>query len=298
MMPDHTTSLPDPYGATRARSELTINDIEVRPLRTNAEYRACVTLQKATWGAEFGELVPLALLKVGQRIGGVTAGAFNGGGRMLGFVFGLTGIGEGGRLVHWSDMLAVRKEARNLGIGRRLKEFQRDSIRARGVETIYWTFDPLVSRNAHLNLNRLGAQVIEYIPDMYGDSESHLHRGLGTDRFVVAWRIANPDGRPPVNPVTVRHTPVVNSAMGDGGRLAGNGVPLDSAPVVRVQVPADIQTIQVASLETAALWRTSTREAFLKLFERGYRVTGFYRDDREGSCYYVLSGTNSLVGEE
>src|SRR5581483_6808097 len=137
----------------------------------------------------FSERVPAALLKVAQRIGGIAAGAFAPDGRIVGFVFGLTGI-ENGEIVHWSDMLAVHADFRDHGIGRHLKEFQRATLAPLGVTRIYWTFDPLVARNAHLNLNRLGARVVEYVPDMYGaETSSSLHRGVGTDRFVVAWSI-------------------------------------------------------------------------------------------------------------
>src|SRR5207302_4181903 len=106
--------------------------------------------------------------------------------RLLGFVFGMTGV-ENGRLVHWSDMLAVRPELRDHGIGRRLKEFQRDTLLERGVGLVYWTYDPLVARNAHLNFNRLGVRLAEYVEDMYGITDSTLHGGVPTDRLIVAW---------------------------------------------------------------------------------------------------------------
>src|SRR5690554_3674198 len=148
-------------------------EVVVRRPATLEEFRACVELQRETWGAGFDECVPAAILKVSQRVGGVTAGAFDGEGRLLGFVFGLTGL-ERGRPVHWSHMLAVRPEWRDVGLGRRLKAYQREAVRGLGVDTILWTFDPLVARNAHLNLNRLGVQVVEYVPDMYGATGSAL----------------------------------------------------------------------------------------------------------------------------
>src|ERR1041384_8789896 len=92
--------------------------IDVRPLATREELQACVGLQRETWGASFSDTVPASILKVSQRVGGVALGAFGDGGRLLGFVFGLTGV-ERGAIVHWSDMLAGRSEARNLGGGRR-----------------------------------------------------------------------------------------------------------------------------------------------------------------------------------
>src|SRR5437016_285860 len=163
--------------------------LHVRHLRTQEEYVACVALQEETWGADFSERVPAAILKVSQRLGGVSAGAFDNRERLVGFVFGITGV-EHGRLVHWSDMLAVRPELRDHGIGRRLKQFQREALLQLGVGTVYWTFDPLVARNAHFNLNRLGVRVTEYVIDMYGsDTDSALHRVRGHDRFLYAWEI-------------------------------------------------------------------------------------------------------------
>ena len=108
---------------------------------------------------------------------------------MIGFVYGLTGFYDK-RFVHWSHMLAVRPEVRDHGIGRRLKEYQRQLLVEAGIDWMYWTTDPLVARNAHLNLNRLCAKVREYVPDMYGDTGSILH-STGTDRFVLMWPVAS-----------------------------------------------------------------------------------------------------------
>jgi predicted GNAT superfamily acetyltransferase len=266
--------------------------VEIRALQSHADYQACLDLQRETWGTTFSEVVPTAILKVSQRIGGVTAGAFDDSGRLLGFVFGMTGI-ERGRLVHWSDMLAVRPEAQNLGLGRRLKEYQRDSLLPLGVELIYWTFDPLVARNAHLNLNRLGVYVTEYVPDMYGpQTDSVLHRGLGTDRFVVAWPIGEQAiAEAPRRPVSAleeaRVAPLLNPKA---PVMARDFAPeLFRAPFVRIEIPADIGRVQDESIERAAAWRADTRAAFLAALERGYRVAGFLRDETSGRCFYLLS---------
>jgi len=177
---------------------MTGDGIVIRRVETQAEYEECVRIQDETWGAGFSERVPSAILKVAQYLGGVTAAAFDGeeaDARILGFVFGMTGVRDG-QLVHWSDMLAVRPEARDHGIGRRLKLYQRSLVAQLGVTQILWTFDPLVSRNAHLNLNALGARVTDYVPDMYGaDTGSTLHQGIGTDRFVVAWDVSGAAGQ-------------------------------------------------------------------------------------------------------
>ncbi|MFQ5628721.1 MAG: hypothetical protein ACE5I1_08170, partial [bacterium] len=160
----------------------------IRQLATPEEYSACVQLQKETWGESFSESVPASILLVGQKIGGVSAGAFDTQGNMIGLVFSLAGIKDG-KFVHWSDLLAVKQEYRDTGLGMQLKLFQREHCLKIGAEIIYWTYDPLEARNAHLNINKLGVNIDEYITDMYVNADSVLHRGLAMDRFVVAWHI-------------------------------------------------------------------------------------------------------------
>lgn len=253
--------------------------VEIRPLRTQEEMRACVRLQRETWGEAFSETVPPSILKVCQRIGGVAAGAFDPEGRLLGFVFGLTGV-ERGRIVHWSDMLAVRPEARDLGLGRRLKAHQREILLPLGVEVVYWTYDPLVARNAHLNFSRLGVEAAEYVEDMYGESDSELHAGIGTDRLVVAWWIR--EGAAPPHPAIDPAEAAAAPAAGPAG-----AAPPDAA-LVRVEVPADIQEVRRRSPEAAVRWRRDTRAAFLDLLGRGYRVVGFLRHPAAGGGSYLL----------
>jgi predicted GNAT superfamily acetyltransferase len=252
--------------------------IVVRRVETLEEYEECLAIQQETWGAAFRELVPPAILMVAQKLGGVCAGAFAPNGRMLGFVFGITGIRDG-KLAHWSDMLAVRTEARGSHIGERLKHYQRELVRAVGVDTMYWTFDPLVARNAYLNLNRLGARPVEYVPDMYGNTGSALHAGLATDRIVVAWDLTQPDGahqqpnRPgeTVNPVSENGLPSLDGLV--------------DAPLVRILVPRDFE---LEPNERLAVWRAVTREAFLSYLNRGYKVIGFRRGEPGELPYYQL----------
>lgn len=260
-------------------------EVAIRPLSSDRDLRACVEIQHQVWGEGFSECVPPTILKVCQRIGGVAAGAFVGD-RLLGFVFGMTGV-ERGDVVHWSDMLAVRPEARNLGLGRRLKQYQAETLRELGVRRIYWTYDPLVARNAYLNLTKLGAEVVEYVVDMYGDTDSELHR-IGTDRFIVRWSLAEGEGTERWSaPVSggAEDAPILND--GDGG--GDGGVGELTAPVVRVQVPLDIDAVRRASLEQAIRWRDTTREAFVVALGQGYRVSSFARTAEAGPCYYVLT---------
>jgi len=267
--------------------------ITIRALETQADYAACVALQRDTWGRDFNDVVPASILKVTQKVGGVTAGAFDRTGLLVGFVYGMTGI-QNGVVVHWSDMLAVRPSVQNRGIGRRLKEFQREAVARLGCQQIYWTFDPLVARNAHLNFNVFGVHAVEYVRDMYGRvTGSSLHRSIGTDRMVVAW-------------------PVDEAAQAERRRLAAaarDAVESASAPVLsdidrpgrplaevvgargrlRIAIPADIEPMLVREEARAVAWRDATREAFETCWASGFRVDGFRLDAGNGRGFYLLS---------
>jgi predicted GNAT superfamily acetyltransferase len=271
----------DAIGIVPRPPEMRAGAITIRHLTTWGEFQAVVALQQEIWGVDFADLVPASILKISQRLGGVTAGAFDHNGRLIGFVFGITGT-ERGRLVHWSDMLGVRAEVRDGGVGRQLKIFQRDTLRPLGVSLMYWTYDPLVARNAYFNLTQLGADIVEYVPDFYGArTSSILHEGLGTDRFVVAWNIdERSEPRPSVAlaPLDSPDIPVISTAP-----EAALG-----APRVRVAIPLHIDQIQRTSLAQAARWRAETRPAFQWALSHGYRIIGFHRDDRMGHGLYEL----------
>ena len=271
----------------------------IRHVRTHDEFVQCVELQALTWGAGFREAVPATILKISARLGGVTAGAFTEDGTLAGFVFGMTGV-EDGALVHWSDMLAVREGMQNHGLGRRLKAFQRDAVRALGVTRMYWTYDPLVARNAHFNLNRLGARVAEYVPDMYGaDTGSAMHSGFGTDRFIVVWPITPGDGvtadAVPADgarddgALAARDAPVLNAGTVEGRDVDVSRFASALPPVLRVEIPPDIFRVQGESVARAVRWRATTRDAFQWALANGYTVERFDHDPAAGRGYYRLT---------
>ncbi len=262
--------------------------ITIRDFTSLADYDACVALQDATWGVGFSERVPGAILRVSQKIGGVSAGAFDETGRLLGFVFGMTGLKDGA-LVHWSDMLAVTPEARGLNLGERLKQFQRDAVCALGVMTMYWTADPLVARNAHFNINHLGAFPAEYVENMYGENTgSALHGAMPTDRAVYRWDLSvKTDGIRSGAPIAGDDVlPDAITVDVDGAPTAVSG---SDAPVVRVHVPHDLTMVQSASVTRAREWRMAVRAAFRSRLGHGYTVTRFVRGDDDRLPYYVLS---------
>jgi chorismate synthase len=256
---------------------------EIRPFASHSDREQCVDLQELIWGAGYSDLIPPAILLVMQKLGGVTAGAFADDGKMLGFVAGLTGPKDGA-LVHWSDMLAVHPSARGHQIGERLKQFQREHCQQLGIATIHWTYDPLLARNAHLNLNRLGARAAEYVEAMYGESTNSSFQGdMPTDRFVISWAVNPADLAQPLTEIPHGTPLVVN---GDADEL-----PLLDAPAVAMRVPRDISELVQTDLALARRWRFATRRAITHYFNHGYRVVGFVADSDGGR--YLFAKANS-----
>ena len=254
--------------------------LTLRNLDGPDDFQAAVEMQQRTWGDDFIECVPPSIFMICRKLGGVAAGAFNAGGEMVGLVFGLTGLREG-KLVHWSHMLAVREDLRNAGLGRRLKLFQRQQLEPLGVREILWTYDPLVARNAHLNLNRLGCSVREYVENLYGDGEtSPLHRGIGTDRFVVCWDLTREPAAAPRDPAAWQDVPCLD--------LDDTECELPAVPRLCIEVPANVQQLKDEQPQTAARWRTLTRRAFPHYLARGYHVRRLQRDPAGERCWYEL----------
>lgn len=268
--------------------------IVIRRLETLEEYEACVNLQKETWGTLYADSVPSSLLRVVQKVGGIVAGAFDRQNKLLGFVFGITGVRDG-KLIHWSHMLAVSKHARRHSLGKQLKSYQRQLLLSMGIDVAQWTFDPLVARNANLNLNRLGAEVTEYVKDMYPDSGSDLHRGLGMDRFIATWHLRDERidkmtaGEFTPRPGDFTSAPIVNTQLGADNDIIPVERELPVARRIRVEIPSDIETTQTKDSELGLRWRLNTRRVFIWYQERGYAVRGFYIDQESNRAFYYLS---------
>ena len=248
------------------------------------DYQACTDIQEDVWGHGFSERVAPAILMIANRLGGLSAGAFDDGGALQGFVFGLTGLIDGD-LVHWSDMLAVRPEARDQGIGTRLKWYQREVLLERGIRRMHWTFDPLQGRNAHVNFSKLGIVCTKYVEEMYGQTDSPLHDGVGTDRLVATWemdsdrvkgRLAGEDGC--ASPEEFRNLPRVLQVQEGGSHPIPGAADLDATdPSIHLAVPGDIDAMMEEDLPLAIRWREATRAPFLHYLSHGYEVREFVR---------------------
>jgi len=262
--------------------------ITLRDFSSQADYDACVALQDETWGRDFAERVPAAILRVAQKIGGVAAGGFDADGRLFGFVFGMTGVRDG-RLVHWSDMLAVHPDARGTGLAARLKQHQRDVVQAHGVALMVWTADPLVAGNAHFNINRLGARPVEYVVNMYGaKTGSVLHGSMPTDRAVYHWALDDPASHGAVAGAPSDGDAALPAAVAVDARGWPVAINTPGATGVRVSVPHDLEAVQQADVDLALAWRLAVREAFGRL-HAGFTVARFVRAAGGQRPYYVLT---------
>lgn len=271
-------------GPVKTAIDIDEGEIRIRPLASLSEYQACMALQKEVWGPGYGEIVPASLLQVAQHVGGLAIGAFTVECELVGFVFGLTGVKDG-ETVHWSHVLGVREAARNTGLGRVLKEYQRAELARLGIKEMHWTFDPLVAKNAHLNLNRLGARVVEYVRNMYGTTGSPLH-GTVTDRLVVSCPTDTNPRRVAASEGANGAVPILTPSPQCGDMLLNDASACP--PMVWIEIPADIQQVIARSPTEAETWRWSVRDHFEWALGHDYAVTGLHRDPVTSRSFYTL----------
>jgi len=161
------------------------SSIEIRRIESFAEMDACVELQRAVWQIGDLELIPRRMFVVAKAIGGQIFGAWDGK-TLAGYALAIPGVRQGKPYLH-SHMLAVLPPYRNRGLGMQLKLVQRQDALERGIELMEWTFDPLQTKNAYFNIEKLGAIMRRYTPNFYGSSTSPLHGSLPTDRLHAEW---------------------------------------------------------------------------------------------------------------
>ncbi|HVB38545.1 MAG TPA: hypothetical protein VND92_08400 [Vicinamibacterales bacterium] len=270
--------------------------MNLRDLTTLDEFEAVVKLEREIWGFGPGEdTVPLAILAISVKRGGILMGAFDGP-RMIGFVYSLAGMKDG-QPTQWSHMLGVVEERRGSGAGHRLKLAQRERALARGLDLIEWTFDPLQAANAHLNFRKLGIVVEEYAENIYGESTSPLHGRTPTDRFIAQWWIRKPHverrleaAGPLMRAADVAAAPTVNRTTAAGRWRECDGFDLSLTDRrVLVEIPVGFTEMLRDDPGLADAWRMATREIFQHYFRRGYRAVDFFLDRPNRLGAYLLA---------
>src|SRR2546425_8171135 len=227
--------------------------VDIRLVRTHAEFAACEAMSRDIWGAAECNVVPRELLLTMQHNGGLVHGAFLPEGRLVGFCFAFLGMRDG-NLRLCSHQLGVLPEFRGTGIGIALKQAQRYDALRLGYELVTWTFDPLEARNAYINLHRLGCIARLYDRDHYGAMEDELNRGLPSDRFEAEWWLSRAKPH-------LAADPLVMLRMGTNGEPVQEPVDLSARTTALIGVPSDFQAVKRASVELALRWRIESQAA-------------------------------------
>ena len=243
-----------------AASQAGVGPVEIRPLRTLEEFQSTLQLQSAIWGFDDTDQVAPRLFGVFDRIGGSCLGAYLNG-EIVGYSLALAAFKPGGLRYWHSHMTGVSPSLHGQGVGYQIKLRQREEALAAGLDLIEWTFDPLQSRNAYFNIEKLGVAVEAYLPDFYGITSSELHGSLPTDRLLAAWHLSSPRAI---------------ARLEDRPRASAKGT-------VQIEIPSRIADLP---REQAANIQSRVRGSFQAAFASGFEVSGFQRT-ATGGVYHL-----------
>lgn len=282
--------------------------ITYRTLETIEECVQAQNIQLNVWGENELHVMPWRLFLDLVRNGGLVLGAFDGD-RMIGFNVGFLGTDQDSpnrpamaRLKFNSHAMGVHPDYQNAGVGYQLKLKQRDFALENGVRLITWTYDPLQSRNANLNLRRLGVVCNHYIREYYGEMRDDINLNFPSDRFHVEWwvtsdrvkqRVKSVPASASLSDVLEAGAVLANSTRtNDQGLLVpiDSGVELDGSDLL-VEIPPDLDSLREQNEDLSLEWRLHTRRLFEYVFVEGYYVTDFIflRDEETPRSFYLLS---------
>ena len=284
--------------------------LAIRLLESPEDMTSVEELQRLIWPGSETEIVPAHMLITAAHNGGMVLGAFEGK-MIVGFAFGFPGLEttpDGPRPKHCSHMLGIHPDCRDSGIGFALKRAQWQMVRHQGLDHVTWTYDPLLSRNAHLNLTRLGAVCSTYLRSEYGDMRDGLNAGLPSDRFQVDWWVNTPRvehrlGKRPRRPLKLDNfsladlQPLYTPLYGTSNlpRPPEHFSPL-TEKLALAEIPVDFLRLKEADFSLARDWRFFSREVFETAFHAGYIATDFIHEKtgRPRSFYVLTHGESTL----
>ena len=252
-------------------------------MTTPEEFRAAEEVQREAWGFSTDSPVPAPMQRAIADNGGLVLGAFATG-ELVGVSLGFLGR-EGATLFHYSHITGVRPRLQNRQVGRTLKLAQRNEVLRQGLEEVRWTFDPLQSRNAFLNVRVLGGTPDRYLPRYYGAMGDAINEGLETDRLRLVWRLNDPrvvarvagerPGAADDQEAVRRASALLETAIGPAGLRRPGRVFPPTAEHLHLEIPTDLATVRDRDRGSPRRWREATREAFSVAFAAGYRVDDF-----------------------
>ena len=235
-------------------------EIVVRECVKLEELTACVQLQRDVFGLPEIEISPVRHLIVTKHAGGFTLGAFANG-KLVGFVLSVPAFLNGEK-AFYSHMTAVDKEFQSFGIGTKLKWSQHERSIIEGVNFIKWTFQPVQTRNAFFNLEKLGATINSYAANFYGTDYSTMHEqngklGIDSDRLFASWNLGSEK--------------VV--ALSKGEKFIEKGEIKQ-----RIEIPQNWNELVKSNLQTAIDEQFRIKTEFEKAFTKGLICKGFDRE--------------------
>lgn len=256
--------------------------VHLRPLTSLDDADAILRVMMATWG----EAIPRETLKALAGSGNVPWGAHDGD-ELVGYVLGWAAISPEDGLHEHSHMLAALPDRRHAGVGYALKLAQRASCLDRGIHLVRWTFDPLVARNAHLNVNKLGATCDRFHRDYYGQMPDSINAGDRSDRLVVRWTLDTNPSAPtvPDDDVTMilRSTGSVDAPVPEVVDDPHRG------ELVAVQIPRDHAALRAVHPSLGSAWRDAIGATLDACMAAGLAVVAFEADREGGRPTYLLA---------
>lgn len=277
-----------------------MSEITLREIRTPAEMDEAVALQKIYWGEDMGAQVAAHMLLAIVNHGGHIPAAYDGD-RMVGLLIGFLGADRKAVredrplarcLLVMSKRMVVLPEYRSHNIGTLLKLSQRAFAVRYGIPLVTWTFDPVLARNAYLNLHKLGGIGQKYAVNYFGQDAEHTM--LSEDRLVVNWWVSHPHAAartesraPALTLESLLHWQSLNTTTLDNGLLHPVSLREPTGAPLLLEIPMDYPALEKADAGLARAWRDHLREAFGAAFKAGYLATEFLREGER--TYYVFT---------
>ena len=249
------------------------DEFTIRECVSLDDFQKCVDLERRVWGNEDIDVMPVRLYQISKACNAPTLGAFTSSGRLVAFGHTTIALREG-RPAYHSHMLAVEAGLRDQSLGYKIKLAQRQHALGAGIGLIFWTFDPLMSRNAHFNINKLGVVLGRYERNYYGQGVSTgFESDVPTDRVIAEWWVDSDH----VKSVLAGHYPTPYKVTGE------------------IQIPDDINSIRAHSTRAHLEWRMRVREQFETQIAGGAVATAFLRDPESRTSRYLFTPTGAPI---